>query len=86
MTKPPHGLFYSKITIIFCIFNSNSDSMSDKNTTNINLAEKMKKLESRQETVLVGIEECLTEEDKSNITLTIGKKGVALYQHQSRRT
>ena len=64
MAKPPST---------FCIFNSNSDSLSDKITSNINLAKKIKKLGSRQETDLVGIAECLTKEEKSNIILTIGK-------------
>ena len=45
-----------------------------KTTSKINLAKKIKKLGTRQETVLVGIAECLTKEEKSNITLTKGKK------------
>ena len=47
--------------------------MSDKNTSNMKLAKKTKKLGTHQETVLAGVAEHLTEEEKSNITLTLGK-------------
>ena len=48
--------------------------MNAKSTSNINLAKKLKKLWSRQETVLAGIADNLTEEEKSNINLTLSKK------------
>ena len=47
--------------------------MNAKITSNTNLAKKLKKLGSRQETVLAGIAEHLTEEEKSNINLTLSK-------------
>ena len=40
--------------------------MNAKITSNINLAKKLKKLGSRQETVLAGVADLLTEEEKSN--------------------
>ena len=47
--------------------------MSDNLTTNVNLAKKIKKLGSRQEAVLAGVADQLTEEDKANITIALGK-------------
>ena len=47
--------------------------MNAKLTSNINLAKKLKKLGSRQETVLVGVADHLTEEEKSNINLILTK-------------
>ena len=47
--------------------------MNAKITSNIHLAKKLKKLGSRQETVLAGVAEHLTEEEKSNINLTLSK-------------
>ena len=47
--------------------------MSDKITSNMNLAKKIKKLGSRQETVLAGVAEHLTGEEESNITFTLCK-------------
>ena len=43
--------------------------MNAKITSNINLAKKLKKLESRQETVLAGVADHLTEDEKSNFNL-----------------
>ena len=47
--------------------------MNAKFTSNINLAKKLKKLGSRQETVLAGVADHLTEEEKTNINLTLSK-------------
>ena len=47
--------------------------MNAKLTSNINLAKKLKKLGSRQETVLVGVADHLTEEEKENFNLTPSK-------------
>ena len=47
--------------------------MSDNLKTNINLAKKIKKLGSRQEAVLAGVADQLTEEEKANITIALGK-------------
>ena len=47
--------------------------MNTKITSNINLAKKLKKLGSRQETVLAGVADQLTEEEKTNINLTLSK-------------
>ena len=47
--------------------------MNAKITSNMNLAKKIKKLGSRQETVLAGVADHLTEEEKSNINLTLIK-------------
>ena len=44
-----------------------------KSTSNINLAKKLKKLGSRQETVLVGVADHFTEEEKKNTNLTVSK-------------
>ena len=52
---------------------SKSDAMNTKITSNINLAKKLKKLGSRQETVLAGVADQLTEEEKTNINLTLSK-------------
>ena len=47
--------------------------MSAKITSNINLAKKLKKLGSRQETVLAGVADHLTEDEKSNFNLVLSK-------------
>ena len=47
--------------------------MNAKFTSNINLANKLKKLGSRQETVLAGVADHLTEEGRTNINLTLSK-------------
>ena len=52
---------------------SKSDAMNTKITSNINLAKKLKKLGSRQETVLAGVADQLTEEEKTNVNLTLSK-------------
>ena len=52
---------------------SKSDVMNSKNTSNINLAKRLKKLGSRPETVLAGVADQLTEEEKTNINLTLSK-------------
>ena len=52
---------------------SESDAMNAKITSNINLAKKLKKRGSRQETVLAGVADQLTEEEKTNINLTLSK-------------
>ena len=52
---------------------SSSDTMNAKITSNINLVKKLKKLGSRQETVLAGVADRLTEEERTNINLTLSK-------------
>ena len=47
--------------------------MNAKITSNINLAKKLKKLGSRQYTVLAGVADHLIEEEKTNINLTLSK-------------
>ena len=47
--------------------------MSDKITSNMKLAKKIKKLETHQETVLAGVADHLTEEEKSNFSLALSK-------------
>ena len=47
--------------------------MNTKITSNINLAKKLKKLESRQDTVLAGVADQLTEEEKRKFNLTLSK-------------
>ena len=47
--------------------------MKAKVTSNENLAKKLKKLEFRQETLLAGVAGHLTEEEKTNIKLTLSK-------------
>ena len=50
-----------------------SDIMNAKITSNINLGKKLKKLGSRQETVLAGVADHLTEDEKSNFNLVLSK-------------
>ena len=52
---------------------SKSDAMNAKITSNINLAKKLKKVGSRQETVLAGVADHLTEDEKSNVNLVLRK-------------
>ena len=52
---------------------SKSDAMNAKITSNINLAKKLKKLGSRQETVLAGVADHLTEDEKTNVNLVLSK-------------
>ena len=47
--------------------------MIAKITSNINLAKKPKKLGSRQQTVFAGVADHLTEEEKTNNSLTLNK-------------
>ena len=47
--------------------------MNAKMTSNINLAKKLKKLGSRQGTVLAGVADHLMEEEKTSINLTLNK-------------
>ena len=47
--------------------------MDAKITSIINLAKKLRKLGSGQETVLAGVADNLTEEEKTNINLTLSK-------------
>ena len=47
--------------------------MNAKLTSNIHIAKKLKKLKSRRETVLSGVADHLTEEEKSNIILALSK-------------
>ena len=47
--------------------------MNTKSMPNINLAKKLKKLGSRQETVLAGVADHLTEEEKTKNNLTLSK-------------
>ena len=48
--------------------------MNAKITSNINLAKKLKKLGSRQETSLAGVADHLTEKEKTNVNITLSKK------------
>ena len=52
---------------------SKSDAMNTKITSNIKVAKKLKKLGSRLETVLAGVADQLTAEEKTNINLTLSK-------------
>ena len=47
--------------------------MNAKITSNVNIAKKLNKLGSRQETVLAGVADLLTEKEKTNINLTLNK-------------
>ena len=62
----------TETTFIACHI-SKSDAMNAKITSNINLVKKLKKLGSRQETVLAGVADHLTEDEKSNINLVLSK-------------
>ena len=73
MVKTTHEFLIksSKHLVHFLVPTQNT--MNAKITSNINLAKKLKKLGSRQETVLAGVANHLTEEEKTNINLTLNK-------------
>ena len=60
-------------TTLIAFYISKSDVMNAKITWNINLAKKLKKLGSRQEIVLAGVADHLTEDEKSNFNLVLSK-------------
>ena len=61
----------AKHSLLFLVPTQNT--MNTKITSNINLAKKLKKLGSRQETVLAGVADQLTEEEKTNINRSLSK-------------
>ena len=71
--KTTHDILNKAIKHFVAFLSSFSDIINAKITSNINLAKKLKKLGSRQETLLAGVAEHLTEEEKSNINLTLSK-------------
>ena len=68
-----HKFFEIKPPSIFSFFKFQFRQNERQITSNIKLAKKIKKLGTHQETVLAGVAEHLTEEEKSNINLTISK-------------
>ena len=73
MVKTTHEFLIksTKHSLHFLVPSQNN--MHTKITSNINLVKKLKKLGSRQETVLAGVADHLTEEKKTSIKLTLNK-------------
>ena len=71
--KTTHEVFKKTYKAFNAFFSSSWDTMNPKNTANINLAKKLMKHGYRQEVVLAGVAEHLTEEEKSYINLTQSK-------------
>ena len=73
MIKTTHDFLIESTKHLLHFLVSTQNTMNAKITSNINLAKKLKKYGSRQETVLVGVADHLTEEEKTNINLTLSK-------------
>ena len=73
MVKTTHEFVIKSTKHLLHFLVPNQNTMNAKITSNINLAKKLKKLGSRQETVLAGVADHLTEEEKTNINLTLSK-------------
>ena len=73
MVKTTHEFLIKSTKHLLHFSVPTQNTMNTKNTSNINLAKKLKKLGSRQETVLAGVADHLTEEEKTNINLTLSK-------------
>ena len=71
--KTTHGFLIKSTKHLLHFLVPTQNTMNAKITSNINLAKKLKKLGSRQETVLAGVADQLTEEEKTNINLTLSK-------------
>ena len=73
MVKTTHEFEIKSTKHLLHFWVPTQNTMNAKNMSNINLAKKLKKLGSRQETVLAGVADDLTEEEKTNINLTLSK-------------
>ena len=73
MVKTTHEFLIKSIKHLLHFSVPTQNTMNTKITSILNLAEKLKKLGSRQETVLAGVADHLTEEEKTNINLTLNK-------------
>ena len=73
MVKTAHEFLNKSTKNLLDYLVPTQNTMNARITSNINLAKKLKKLGSRQETVLAGVADHLTEEEKANINLTLNK-------------
>ena len=73
MVKTTHDILIKSTKHLFHFLVPTQNTMNAKNTSNIYLAKELKKLGSRQKTVLAGVADRLTEEEKTNINLTLSK-------------
>ena len=73
MVKTTHEFLIKSTNHLLQYLVPNQITMNTKITSSMNLAKKLKKLGSRQETVLAGVADHLTEEEKTKINLTLNK-------------
>ena len=73
MVKTTHEFLIKSTNHLLHFLVPTQITMNTQITSNINLAKKLKKLGSRQESVLAGVADHLTEEEKTNINLTLNK-------------
>ena len=73
MVKTTHEFLIKSTKHLLHFLVPTQNTMNTKITSNINLAKKLKKLGSRQETVFDGVADHFTEEEKTNINLTLSK-------------
>ena len=73
MVKTTHEFLNKSTKHLLHFLVRTQNTMNAKITSNIYLAKKLKKLGSRQETVLAGVADHLTEEEKTNNNLTPSK-------------
>ena len=73
MVKTTHDFLIKSTKDLLHFLVPFQNTMNAKLTSNINLAKKLKKPGSRRETALAGVADHLTEEEKTNINLTLSK-------------
>ena len=73
MVKTTHEILIKSAKHLLHFLVPTQNTMNTKITSNVYLAKKLKKLGSGQETVLAGVADQLTEEEKTNINLTLSK-------------
>ena len=73
MVKTTHEFLIKSTKHLLLFLVPTQNTMNAKVTSNINLAKKLKKLGSRQETLLAGVADHLTEDEETNINITPNK-------------
>ena len=73
MVKTTHDFLIKSTKHLLHFLVSTQNTMNAKITSNINLAKKLETLGSRQDTVLAGVADHLTEDEKTKINLTLNK-------------
>ena len=73
MVKTTHEFLFKSTKHLLHFSVPTQHTINAKITSNITLAKKLKKLGSRQQTVLAGVADHLTDEEKTNINLTLNK-------------